>query len=95
MAAGDAIGALRPIDRARAARLVQAQLTEDALMFATTLQETLDDDYGFGQLGSAINVFRLLADDLAGALRDVHGEEAAAELVRSLIAQWSTAGGVS
>jgi hypothetical protein len=91
MAAGDAIGTVRAIDRARAARLVQAQLTEDPLMFATTLQETLEDDYGFGQLGSAINVFRLLADDLAGALRDVHGDERAAALLRDLIAQHATA----
>jgi hypothetical protein len=82
---------VRPIDQARASRMVMASITGDALMFSATVQETLDDDYGFGELGSLINVLRTLSSDLGGALVDVHGQEAAEDLVRVLIARLSTA----
>ena len=80
---------VRPVDLARASRLVMSSLTSDPLMFATTLEETIDDDWGIGELGSLINVLRTMADDLAGALVDVHGQEAAEDLVRMVLARFS------
>lgn len=83
---------MRSIDQARAARFIIASMTGDTEMFATTLQETFDDDFGFGQMGSTINVIRSLSDDLGGALVDIHGAESAAALVRTIVARLSTDG---
>ena len=80
---------MRLLDQARATRLVMSSLSGDSLMFAHTLQETLDDDFGFGALGSLINVLRSLSDDLAGALVDAHGQETAEELVRVMLARFA------
>lgn len=76
---------VRPVDRARAARMVAAAMSNDAEMFATAVQETVDDDYGFGEMGSTINVFRSLAEDLGAAVETAHGRERGLELVRSVI----------
>ncbi|MBD3942810.1 hypothetical protein IF188_14005 [Microbacterium sp. NEAU-LLC] len=76
---------IRPVDRARASQLVTAQVTGDREMFAVAVQATLDDDYGLGELGSLINVLRVLSEDLAGILVDTHGDNAA-PLMRSLLA---------
>ena len=66
-----------------------SSLTHDQLMFAATFEEIIDDDYGFGELGSLINVLRTLSDELAGALVDVHGTERAEELVRAMLVKWA------
>jgi hypothetical protein len=80
---------VRPIDQARASRMVMASITGDSLMFSATVQETLDDDYGFGELGSLVNVLRTLADDLGGAVVDRYGTEQAADLVRATVVQFT------
>lgn len=66
--------------------MIMAQVAGDPEMFAVALQDTLDDDYGFGELGSLINVLRVLTADLAGALVDIHGEDTA-DLVRVALAR--------
>lgn len=83
---------IRPVDRARASQMIVAQVAGDTEMFAVALQDTLDDDYGFGELGSLINVLRVLTADLAGALVDIHGENTA-DLVRAVLVRQLAEGG--
>lgn len=78
---------IRPVDRARAAQLIAAQVTGDRQMFAVALQETLADDYGYGEMGSLINVLQIMSEDLAGLLVDAHGTENATVLIRALLAR--------
>lgn len=77
---------VRPVDRARAVRLVAYQLHGDAEMWARTLDEILADDHGLGELGSLVSVLLVLSQDLAGALADVHGTERASQLLSSMLA---------
>jgi hexokinase len=79
-------GGPRAIDQARAARLVMSGLTADTLMFAATVSETFEDDYGFGAMGSTINVLRSLSEDLATALAEIHGIDTAVTLLQHVIA---------
>ncbi|GHD50706.1 hypothetical protein D9V29_11800 [Mycetocola manganoxydans] len=69
--------------------MVAAEVTGDAEMFATAVQQTFDDDYGFGGMGSTINALRSMAEDLAGLLIDVHGPDKAAHLLRLLVARYA------
>jgi hypothetical protein len=79
---------MRPVDEARAALLLIAQLTGDREMWATTVQETLDDDYGFGQLGSLFNVLRKLSEDLAAAVcENVGDHDQAVVALRAIVAE--------
>lgn len=82
----DSASSVRPIDRARAVRLVAYQLHGDAEMWARTLDEILNDDHGVGELGSLVSVLLVLSQDLAGALADVHGSERASQLLSSMLA---------
>lgn len=66
--------------------MVVAALSNDAEMFATAVQETFDDDWGLGGMGSTINVMRVMAEDLGTALATEFGSEASVELVRRVIA---------
>lgn len=84
--AEDPASTVRPVDRARAIRLIAYQLHGDAEMWARTLDETLADDYGLGELGSLVAVLLVLSQDLAGALADVHGSERASQLLTSMLA---------
>lgn len=77
---------IRPVDRARAARMIAAQLAGDGEMFVVAVGETFDDDYGLGGMGSTIAVLRSLSEDLAAAVVDRHGAEHALELVQAVIA---------
>lgn len=81
---------VRPVDRARAARMIAAQLAGDGEMFAVAVGETLDDNYGFAGLGSTIAVLRSLSEDLAAAVLERHGERSLA-LVQKVIVDASAA----
>lgn len=83
----DPQNAMRAIDRGRAARMVATAITGDVEMFATAVQQIIDDDFGFMGFGSTVNVLRELSEELAGILVDVHGQDRAAGLVRLLVAQ--------
>lgn len=72
---------VRPVDRARAAQMVCAQVTGDAEMFAVALDAAIEDPEDW----SLVNVIRSLSEDLAGAVVDRHGD-AAAGLVRAVLA---------
>lgn len=80
------INQIRPIDRARASQMLVAQVTGDREMFAVAVQEMFEDEYGIGGMGSTLNVLRVLTEDLAGVIVDIHGD-AAAGLVRQILAQ--------
>lgn len=72
---------VRSIDKARAARLVQAQLLGDDRMFIAALAEAGRDEGGAGTL----QVVRALSRDLALVLVDRLGHEAAVAMTSEAI----------
>lgn len=78
---------VRPVDRARAAQLITAQVTGDAQMFAAALAASIDDPHEM----ALVNVIRSLSEDLAGALVDIHGDNAAALARAVLVSQLAAA----
>ena len=69
----DATGSdVSPLDRARGAQMVVAQVTGDAEMFAAALEAAVEDPREW----SMVNVIRSLSEDLAAAVVALHGDEA-------------------
>lgn len=78
---------MRSIDRVRAGQMIVAAMTNDVVMFAAAVQDTFDDDYGIGGMGSTINVLRGLAEDLGAAIIDRQGQEQGVALMQQILAQ--------
>jgi hypothetical protein len=83
-AGSPAAAPVRTIDRVRATRMIIAQLTGDAEMFATAAGEAYTDPYGNGT-SALVNVLRAMSEDIAGSLTDIHGPEKAVHLTRQLL----------
>jgi len=79
----------RPVDEARAARLVLATLTGDGAMFALAAQQVLEDPFRADVHGAVVGTLFVLSEILATSMAVTMGRDDAVAHMQSNVMQWA------